>query len=33
VKDIRSGDQLPADPNTWTPPAADLKPQIIEENP
>jgi histidyl-tRNA synthetase len=32
VKDIRSGDQLAADPNTWTPPAADLKPQIIEEN-
>jgi histidyl-tRNA synthetase len=31
VKDIRSGDQVAADPNTWTPPAADLKPQIIEE--
>jgi histidyl-tRNA synthetase len=32
VKDIRSGDQVAADPNTWTPPAADVKPQIIEEN-
>ena len=30
VKDIRSGDQVAADPNTWTPPAADLRPQIEE---
>ena len=30
VKDIRSGDQIAADPNTWTPPAADLRPQIEE---
>jgi histidyl-tRNA synthetase len=32
VKDIRSGDQVAADPNTWTPPAADLTPQITEES-
>src|SRR5690625_7854595 len=25
VKDIRSGDQQPADPATWTPPAQDLQ--------
>ncbi|MDQ0276322.1 histidyl-tRNA synthetase [Arthrobacter silviterrae] len=29
VKDIRSGEQLPADPNSWMPPAEDLKPQIL----
>jgi histidyl-tRNA synthetase len=29
VKDIRSGDQVDADPDAWTPPAADLHPQII----
>ena len=28
VKDIRSGDQLPADPAQWTPPASDLRPQV-----
>lgn len=28
VKDIRSGEQVPADPDTWLPPAADLKPEI-----
>ena len=28
VKDIRSGDQVPADPSTWDPPTADLKPVI-----
>ncbi|MGK5739717.1 histidine--tRNA ligase [Micromonospora sp. URMC 103] len=28
VKDIRSGDQLPATPHTWTPPAEDLKPLV-----
>ena len=28
VKDIRSGDQLSADPATWTPPDADLRPEI-----
>ena len=28
VKDIRSGEQLPADPDHWDPPPADLVPQI-----
>ena len=28
VKDIRSGEQVPADPDTWDPPPADLHPQI-----
>ncbi len=32
IKDIRSGDQVGADPDTWTPPADDLKPQIKEPN-
>jgi histidyl-tRNA synthetase len=30
VKDIRSGEQLPADPDHWDPPPADLTPQIKE---
>jgi histidyl-tRNA synthetase len=29
VKDIRSGEQTAADPDTWTPPADDLHPQIL----
>lgn len=29
VKDIRSGDQVDADPQSWTPPAADLAPRIV----
>ena len=29
VKDIRSGDQTDADPDIWTPPAEDLRPQVI----
>ena len=29
VKDIRSGDQEPADPDAWTPPAEDLRPHIV----
>ena len=33
VKDIRSGEQSPADPETWSPPAADLVPQIEESTP
>jgi histidyl-tRNA synthetase len=28
VKDIRSGEQVPADPAVWTPPAEDLAPRI-----
>jgi histidyl-tRNA synthetase len=28
VKDIRSGDQVPADPAAWTPPTEDLRPQV-----
>ena len=29
IKDIRSGDQVEADPATWTPPEADLRPQVV----
>lgn len=29
VKDIRSGEQVPADAATWQPPAADLRPRIV----
>jgi histidyl-tRNA synthetase len=29
VKDIRSGDQVDADPATWAPPAADLWPRVV----
>ncbi|MBN9610277.1 MAG: histidine--tRNA ligase [Actinobacteria bacterium 69-20] len=29
VKDIRSGEQVPADATTWTPPDADLHPRVI----
>ncbi len=28
VKDIRSGDQVSADPDTWSPPEEDLRPQV-----
>jgi histidyl-tRNA synthetase len=28
VKDIRSGDQVAADPGSWMPPAEDLRPQV-----
>lgn len=28
VKDIRSGEQTPADPQTWEPPAEDLRPRV-----
>jgi histidyl-tRNA synthetase len=31
VKDIRSGDQVPADPSSWQPPESDLRPQVISE--
>ncbi|MGO2540163.1 MAG: histidine--tRNA ligase [Specibacter sp.] len=30
VKDIRSGDQVAADPAAWLPPAVDLSPQIVK---
>ncbi|MFT3886838.1 MAG: histidine--tRNA ligase [Arachnia sp.] len=29
VKDIRSGDQAPASPDDWTPPAADARPTVV----
>ncbi len=29
VKDIRSGEQVAADPASWAPPAADLRPQVL----
>lgn len=29
VKDIRSGEQVDADPASWTPPAEDLRPRVI----
>ncbi len=29
VKDIRSGDQVDADPDTWEPPAEDLRPGVV----
>ncbi len=29
VKDIRSGDQVPADVASWQPPAADLRPRVV----
>ncbi|MGI8645694.1 MAG: histidine--tRNA ligase [Nocardioides sp.] len=29
VKDIRSGDQVAADPATWTPPTDNLRPQVV----
>jgi histidyl-tRNA synthetase len=29
VKDIRSGDQMSADPDAWNPPPTDLRPQVV----
>ena len=29
VKDIRSGEQVPADPDAWLPPQADLRPGVV----
>ena len=29
VKDIRSGEQVEADPATWSPPGEDLRPTIV----
>ncbi len=31
VKDIRTGEQVDADPATWAPPTEDLRPQVITE--
>ncbi len=31
VKDIRSGDQVSADPNAWNPPSGDLRPAVTME--
>ena len=33
LKDIRSGEQVAADPGSWTPPAADLHPQVTRTDP
>ncbi len=33
VKDIRSGDQTPADAMSWSPPAADLRPRLVTQEP
>ncbi|NLZ98494.1 MAG: histidine--tRNA ligase, partial [Micrococcus sp.] len=30
IKDIRSGDQVAADPSVWVPPTDDLQPAIVE---
>ncbi|MDQ4054240.1 MAG: histidine--tRNA ligase [Actinomycetota bacterium] len=32
VKDIRSGDQVSADPDAWAPPTEDLRPQVLTSN-
>ena len=29
VKDIRSGDQVEADPATWSPPDEDVRPHVV----
>jgi histidyl-tRNA synthetase len=31
VKDIRSGEQHPADPDSWEPPENDLHPQVLAQ--
>jgi histidyl-tRNA synthetase len=33
VKDIRSGDQVPADPSAWSPPPTDLRPRVLGAEP
>jgi histidyl-tRNA synthetase len=33
VKDIRTGDQGPADPATWTPPDEDVRPHVVRNPP
>ena len=32
VRDIRSGEQVPADPDVWEPPAADLRPAVVSSD-
>ena len=32
VKDIRSGDQVDADPDAWTPPTDDLRPRVVSSS-
>jgi histidyl-tRNA synthetase len=32
VKDIRSGEQVAADPDSWQPPAADLRPVVVRSS-
>ncbi len=32
VKDIRSGDQVPADADAWTPPTDDLRPRVVSSS-
>ena len=32
VKDIRSGEQVAADPDTWLPPQADLRPAVVRSS-
>ncbi|MGN6251991.1 MAG: His/Gly/Thr/Pro-type tRNA ligase C-terminal domain-containing protein, partial [Marmoricola sp.] len=32
AKDIRSGEQSPIDPDTWSPPEADLRPRIARQD-
>jgi histidyl-tRNA synthetase len=31
VKDIRSGEQVAADPASWRPPESDLRPQVVTQ--
>ena len=31
VRDIRTGEQVDADPQVWVPPAEDLRPTVTEE--
>jgi histidyl-tRNA synthetase len=33
VKDIRTGDQVAADPASWTPPESDLRPHVVLKDP
>ena len=33
VKDIRTGDQVTADPDAWLPPEADARPRVVSSAP